>query len=139
MLWRAVQGGWVVILDRGDDLHECLKQAAGEAGIRSGAISGLGAVDGVQLAYWNLGTREYERRDFDGDYEIGALVGNFAILDGNPFAHVHAVLGGRDFAAVTGHVMRARCSATVEIFVHDYASPVERRFVAEIGLNLCRL
>lgn len=139
MRWRAVQGGWIVILDRGDDLHECLKQAAAAAGIRSGAIAALGAVDDVQLAYWNLGTQEYERRDFDGDYEIGALVGNFALLDGKPFAHVHAVLGGRDFAAVTGHVMRARCSATVEIFVHDYASPVERRFVPEIGLNLCRL
>ena len=139
MHWRSVQGGWVVVLDRGDDLHASLKQAAGEAGIRSGAITALGAVDDVQLAYWNLAAREYERRDFDGDYEIGALVGNFALLDGQPFAHVHAVIGGRDFVAMTGHVMRARCSATVEVFVHDYASPVERRFVPEIGLNLCRL
>lgn len=139
MRWRAVQGGWIMVLDRGDDLHAMLKQAAAEAGIRSGAISALGAVDDVQLAYWNLGTREYERRDFTGDYEIGALIGNFALLEGEPFAHVHAVLGGRDFAAVTGHVMHARCSATVEIFVHDYQSPVERRFVPEIGLNLCRL
>lgn len=139
MQWRAVQGGWAVVLDRGDDLHGSLQQAAGEAGIRSGAITALGAVDDVQLAYWNLAGREYERRDFAGDFEIGALVGNFAVLDGKPFAHVHAVLGGRDFAAFTGHVMRARCSATVEIFVHDYASIVERHFVPEIGLNLCRL
>jgi len=139
MRWRAIQGGWVVVLDRGDDLHECLVRVAREAGIRSAGFTGLGAVDGVQLAYWNLPAREYERIDLDGDLEIGALVGNLTMLDGAPFVHAHAVLGGRDFVAKTGHLARARCSATVEIVVHDFGTAVERGLVPEIGLNLCRL
>jgi len=139
MRWRAVQGGWAIVLDRGDDVHEALREVARAAGIRSGAFTGLGAVDDVQLAYWDLPTKEYLRSDFQGDYEIGALVGNLTFLDGQPFVHAHVVIGGRDFVARTGHLMRARCSATVEIFVHDYASTVERALVPEIGLSLCRL
>ncbi len=139
MRWRAVQGGWAIVLDRGDDVHESLREVARAAGIQSGAFTGLGAVDDVQLAYWDLPAKEYLRTDFDGDYEIGALVGNLTFLDGKPFVHAHVVVGGRDFVARTGHLMRARCSATVEIFVHDYASTIERALVPEIGLSLCRL
>jgi hypothetical protein len=46
MRWRAVQGGWFVVLQRGDDVLECLRQVAREAEIRSASLTGLGAVSG---------------------------------------------------------------------------------------------
>jgi uncharacterized protein len=138
MKWKSVQGGWAIVLERGDDVLACLRQVASEAGILAGAISGLGAVDGVQLAYWDMDRKEYLRTDFEGDHEIGALAGNLTTLDGKPFPHVHAVIGGRDCTAHTGHLMAARCSATVEIFIHDYASEIVRRPDPVVGLNLCK-
>jgi predicted DNA-binding protein with PD1-like motif len=137
--FRSVEGGWALVLERGDDLHASLQRLAREAGIASGFFAGLGAVDAVQLAYWDLERKEYARRDFSGDHEIGALVGNLTRLDGEPFVHAHAVVGGPDFVAYTGHLMRARCAATVEIFVHAVATPIVRGPAPEIGLNLCRL
>jgi hypothetical protein len=139
MRWRVVQGGWAVVLRQGDDVLESVRQVAREAGIRSAALSGLGAVAGVQIAYWDQAERQYLRVDLDGDLEIGALVGNVTLLEGQPFVHAHAVLGGRDFLARTGHLMAAKCAATVEIFLHDYGSAVHRRADPEIGLNLCEL
>lgn len=139
MKWKTVQGGWAIVLERGDDVLDCLRQVAREAGIRSGSLSGLGAVNGVQLAYWDTGRREYLRSDLAGDFEIGALAGNFTTLDGEPFVHAHVVVAGRDLAALTGHLMAARCAATVEIFVHDYATEIRRGPDPDIGLNLCKL
>jgi len=139
MKWRGVQGGWMVVLQRGDVLHESLQRMAREAGLRSGMITGLGAVEDVQLAYWNLPARRYECADLAGDLEVGALVGNITSLNGEPFVHAHAVVGGSDFVAKTGHLMRARCAATVEIFIHDGAVAIERGMDPDIGLNLCRL
>jgi predicted DNA-binding protein with PD1-like motif len=139
MKWREVQGGWAVVLGRGDDVLDCLRQVAREARIRSGAFSGLGAVDGVQLAFWDMDRKQYLRTDLAGDHEIGALVGNITTLDGEPFVHAHAVVGGRDFAARTGHLMTARCSATVEIFVHDFANDIRRGPDPVVGLNLWQL
>ena len=139
MRWRPVRDGWFVVLERGDDLHTSLVQFASEAGVTSAAFTGLGAADELQLAFYDLARREYDRRDFDGDHEIGVLVGNLTHKDGAPFVHAHAVIGGRDFAAYAGHLMRARCGATLEIAVHDFAAAVERAPVPAIGLALCRL
>jgi predicted DNA-binding protein with PD1-like motif len=139
MRWRAVQGGWLVVLEQGDDVLESLRRAAREAGVRSAALSGLGAANGVQLAYWDAVRREYLRADFEGDHEFGALVGNVTQLDGQPFVHAHAVIGGPDFHAYTGHLMAARCGATLEIYLHDFGGAVHRGMVPDIGLNLCKL
>jgi predicted DNA-binding protein with PD1-like motif len=137
--FRAVESGWFVVLDRGDDVHESLVQVAREAGIGAASFTGLGAADRIQLAYYDLARREYDRRDFEGDHEIGALVGNLTHKDGQPFVHAHAVIGGRDYAAFTGHLMRARCGASVEISIQRFAIAIERHPVPEIGLALCRL
>jgi hypothetical protein len=69
MRWRVVQGGWAAVLHRGDDVLASLKQLAREADIRSAALSGLGAVEGVQLAYWDSAAKVYERVDFEGDWK----------------------------------------------------------------------
>jgi predicted DNA-binding protein with PD1-like motif len=77
--------------------------------------------------------------DFEGDLEIGALVGNITRLDGEPFVHAHVVVGGRDTIAHTGHLMAARCAATVELFLHDFGGAIHRAPDPAIGLNLCQL
>jgi hypothetical protein len=136
---RAVQGGWAVVLQRGDDLLECLKKLAGDTNLRAGFFTGLGAVCDVQIAYWDMERREYLRTDLEGDQEIGVLTGNITQLDGQPFVHAHAVLSGDDFLARTGHVMRARVSVTVEIFVHDFGGAIHRGMDPGIGLNLWQL
>jgi hypothetical protein len=139
MRYRAVQGGWAVVLQRGDDLLGCLQQFARDTGLRAGFFNGLGAVCDVQLAYWDMSRREYLRTDLEGDQEIGGLTGNIAVLDGAPFVHAHAVLSGHDFLARTGHLMRARVSATVEIFVDDFGGAIHRALDAETGLKLWQL
>jgi uncharacterized protein len=139
MRWRAVQGGYAVVLQRGDDLLECLKQLARETNLRAGFFTGLGAACDVQIAYWDMERREYLRSELDGDQEIGVLTGNISQLEGQPFVHAHAVLSGHDFLARTGHVMRARVSATVEIFVHDFGGAIHRGMDAGVGLNLWQL
>jgi hypothetical protein len=140
MRWRRVAGGVVAVLDRGDEVVESLRTLAQQAAVQSGCISGLGAVDHVQLAFYDLERKAYDRLDLEGDHEIGGLTGNLTLQDGAPFVHVHAVVAGRDFVARTGHLMRARCSATVELFVHDFgAEPIHRRPDTDIGLNLCKL
>jgi predicted DNA-binding protein with PD1-like motif len=140
MRWRRVPGGVASVLERGDEVLESLRRVAAEAGVQSGFISGLGAVDRVQLAFYDLERKTYDRIDLEGDHEIGSLTGNLTRLDGAPFVHVHAVVAGRDFTARTGHLMRAHCSATVELFVHDFgAEPIDRKPDAAVGLNLWKL
>jgi predicted DNA-binding protein with PD1-like motif len=127
------------MMEVGDEVVESLRRFASESGIRSGFFAGLGAANDIQLAFYDLDRKEYLRRDFPEFHEIGSLTGNLTFLNGQPFVHAHAVVGGRDYAARTGHLMRARCSATVEIFVHDFEAEIHRGPVPELGLSLWRL
>lgn len=139
MRWKPVRGGYAVVLDVGDEVVDSLRRFARDSGIRSGFFTGLGAANQVQLAFYDLDRQEYLRHDLPDNHEIGSLTGNLTLLDGEPFVHAHAVVAGRDYAARTGHLMSARCSATVEIFVHDFETAIARRPVPEIGLNLWSL
>jgi hypothetical protein len=139
MRWTPVRGGWAVVMEVGDEVIEALQRFARESGIRSGFFSGLGAANEIQLAFYDLGRKEYLRQDFPENHEIGSLTGNLTQVDGKPFVHAHAVVAGRDYAARTGHLMRARCSATVEIFVHDFELEISREPNDAVGLKLWKL
>ena len=139
MRWRAVAGGYAVAMEVGDEVVGALKRFAQESGIRSGFFTGLGAANHIQLAFYDLDRKEYLRQDLPDFHEIGSITGNIVTLNGAPFVHAHAVVGGRDYAARTGHLMAARCSATVEIFVHDMGAEIVRHPVPELGLNLWKL
>lgn len=107
--------GYALRLDPGEEVIESLTAFAGRQGLYAGLISGLGAVDDVELGFFSTRTRSYTRRRFEGDHEIGSLTGNLSKLDGQPFVHCHMVLSGADYAAWTGHVFKAVVSVTAEI------------------------
>jgi MFS family permease len=80
-------------------------------------------------------SREYLTRRFEGDFEIGALTGNFSELDGKPYLHCHAVIGARDFAAFTGHLTRGIVSVTCEIQVITDSGVLRRARRDDLGFH----
>jgi len=107
----------LVVLEPGDELHESVLAAAAEHGIEGGGISGIGAVDELELGFFCLPDNVYTRRVIHDELEVVALNGNLAMKDGKPFLHAHGVFTGRDFSAVGGHVFSARVSITLEIVI----------------------
>ena len=115
MTSRRTTYGWALALEPGEEVIAALQAFAARHGIRAGAISGIGAVGETELGFFIPATREYVRKVFAGDHEIGALTGNFSELEGRPFPHCHMVLGGPDFTAHTGHLFRAVVSVACEV------------------------
>ncbi len=132
---QATRYGWIVRFDAGEELFESLRAFAKSHGVRSGAISGIGAAGDCELGYFVRGTREYVRRRFEGEYEIGSLTGNFSVLDGEPFPHCHVVLGDSGFAAFTGHLFRAVVTVTCEVQVVTDADALVRETRPDLGYN----
>jgi len=107
--------GWALKIEPGEEIVATLQAFAATHGIRAGQISGIGAVGETELGFFVPATREYVRRTFDGDHEIGALSGNLSELEGQPFPHCHMVLAGEDFVAHTGHLFRGVVTVTCEV------------------------
>jgi predicted DNA-binding protein with PD1-like motif len=110
-------GDLLVVLEPGDELHESLVAAAAERGLEGGLVSAIGAVDELELGYFSLPERVYTRRLVRERLGVVSLNGNLSMKDARPFLHAHGLFTGRDFAAVGGHVFRARVSITLEVFV----------------------
>ncbi len=123
---RRTRYGHVLRLDPGEDIVQALADFAGREGVRGGMISGIGAVGEVELGFFDPAREVYERRTFRGDHEIGALTGNFSMLEGRPFPHCHIVIAGPDFVAHTGHLFRGQVSVTCEIHVTVEPDPILR-------------
>ena len=108
-------------------------------GIGYAALSGLGAVSSVDLAYFNDATREYETHAIADQLEVIGLTGNFTLKDGQPFAHVHATFGGRDLSVRGGHIMEMTVKPNLEIWLSRESGPVNRLPDEESGLYLMSL
>ena len=109
--------GYVVRIDSGEEIIATLRAFARAEGVRSGLISGLGAVGEADLGFFVRATGQYVTRTFSGEHELGSLTGNFSDLEGEPFPHCHAVIAGEDFVAHTGHLFRGVVTVTCEVQV----------------------
>lgn len=139
MRYLKLGDAFIVRLATGEEIHASLKQLATLERIDVAGIEGIGAVYDVVLGYFDRATREYLRKAVPEEMEIVSLGGNLAIKESQPFAHLHVVLGGRNFEAVAGHLFEGKAGATCEIIVRPLKGFVQRTIDPVTGLYLLDL
>lgn len=127
MRYREVHAdrGFVVRLAQGDDWRAQVERLAEREGIAAGWFNGLGAVRSAELWYYDQDAGRYEAFEVDEPMEVAACVGNLSMLDGEVFAHTHAVLSDPDGRAVAGHLDSAEVFAG-EVMVWSFEDPLRR-------------
>lgn len=128
-----------VRLEKGDSVHASLTGLMEAEGVRGGFFNALGAISDVELGYYNLERKDYDRREFPGEFELASANGSLSLLEGKPHVHLHAVISDRECRAFGGHVFRATAAATVEVLIHLSEKPIERTPDEETGLALWRV
>lgn len=127
--------GWVLRLDRGEEIVVSVAAFAAREGIRAAGVAGLGAVGETELGFFHPGTKSYDHQRFTGDHELGSLTGNVSELEGRPFPHLHAVIAGADFVAHAGHLFRGVVSVTCEIQLVTDPGVLARESRPDLGWN----
>ena len=126
-------------LETGDDVHASLTAAAEKHGVASGWFSGIGAASGVELGYYDLKRKDYNRWEVAGDVEFASASGSLGLVNGKPFVHLHAVVSDRDCVTHGGHLFRATTGATLEFLLLVGEGTIERTPDEATGLNLWRV
>ena len=132
---QGTRYGYVVRIDRGEEIIATLRSFAETAGLRAGLISGLGAAADLELGYFVRTTGQYVTRSIPGECEIGSLTGNFSELEGRPFPHCHVVIAGEDFIAHTGHLFKGVVTVTCEVQIVTDPGVVRRVKRPDLGFN----
>lgn len=127
---------FVLSVARGEELFESLLSWCEEKEIVGATFTGLGAADQLEVAYYHLPTKSYERQQIAEDVEILSLTGNVGLLDGKKALHIHGVFGKRDLTTFGGHVFRLRVSGACEVHLAVLPTSLIRAYDAETGLNL---
>jgi len=140
MDYRAVDttAEFVCRLDHGRDWRRQIEAFAEEEDIDAAFFYGLGAVEDAELMFYDQERREYDSMVFAEPLEVAACVGNVSLLDGDPFAHTHAVLSRPDGETLAGHLDSATVWAG-ELYVRAFDTTLERQHDEPTDLDLWEL
>jgi uncharacterized protein len=138
MLIRDFRQGRIFIarLDHGADLISQITNLAEENGIKTGALSAIGALSRAKLAYYDQLSHEYGEFSLEEPVELAACSGNISMRDGRPFVHAHAVLSDRTGRTWGGHLTCGTIFAA-ELYLQELSGlPLKRVPDSITGLNL---
>lgn len=130
-----------VVLSRGEELVTTLTDFCAQQGIKNATFQGIGAVENVEIGYYDLAKKEYFFQKPEGAFEVASMQGNITLVDDAPFVHVHAVLSRCTDTLMTlgGHIKSAQTAVTLELFLIALDSSYERKTNDAIGLKLISL
>jgi hypothetical protein len=140
LIYDGPQRTFAVVMETDDEALSNLLAFAKEEKLSAAEVTGIGALRGAVLGYFDWQTKEYERITVEEQVEVLNLTGNVALDgDGEPKLHLHIVLGRRDGTAHGGHLLEAHVRPTLEVIVTESPAHLQRRSDPETGLALIRI
>lgn len=137
--WARRGEDLLVVLARGTDLLDGLREAVREASVESGSFVGLGAVEAPRLAWFDRYEQRYRETSLEGVWEIAGLTGNVTRYENAPRIHAHVIVSDRSCETRAGHLVGGVVGVTCEIVLTPFESPVERVFDESVRLPLIEL
>ena len=117
MFYSKCNVGYVLRIEVGEEIQDALRQFAQAVQLKGAFYQGIGTLTRVELAFFCIDVKEYERGFFNDEYEMVSFMGNISSLNGSPAPHSHVTLSDRKFHTFAGHLIRGTVSVTAEIFI----------------------
>ena len=136
MKYRLDEKKVLVVLERGEEIFESLYKIIKKLDIKFAWINGIGAASNIVLGAYPSSTKEYIKKNFDGEFELASVMGNITTKGGNPFIHIHATISDEDCNAFAGHLFTATVSVTCELILSISEKAIIRKECNEVGLYL---
>lgn len=137
MNYREVSGDreFVARLGHGEDWRDEIEALADEERVDAGWFVAMGAVQDATVWFYDQSELEYREVEFDEPLEVAACVGNISWLDGERFAHTHAVLSRKSGQTLAGHLDSATVFAG-ELYVRTFEDKLQREHDEPTDLDL---
>ena len=131
---------YVLILDTGEEILSSLKQFANATHLAGSSFKAIGALSQVELGWFNWETKKYQDAvKLDEQVELLSLIGDIALLNGEPQVHAHLIVGRADGTAHGGHLMRATVRPTCELVITENPRHLQKEMDPELGIALIRV
>ena len=136
MEYKRFENTIVLRMDRGEEILETLKTVALKENIKLASVSAIGACDHFVAGVYSIPEQKYYKNEFNGVFEITALVGNINTMNGEYYAHLHITCADEKCNCLGGHLNEARISATCEMVINIIEGNVDRVKNPDTGINV---
>jgi hypothetical protein len=128
----------VLRVKRGERIIASIKKYCQDNKIKGGFFYGIGAVDEVELAHYNVSTKKYSSKKFAHALEMTNITGNIGVFENDLVIHAHATFADHEMNCLGGHLVEAKVSGTAEIFL-TLLPTLPKLYDSETGLKLFQL
>lgn len=137
MHYREVDASreFLLRLETGADWRTEIEEFADLEDIDAAWFQAMGAVQDAEVWFYDQETKEYQSVTFEEPLEVAACVGNVSDLDGEHFAHTHAVLSRPSGQALAGHLNAATVFAG-EVYLRAFDDALVREHDETTDLDL---
>jgi predicted DNA-binding protein with PD1-like motif len=140
MKWQQVEASpasvYVMVLAPGEDALAEITGFAREQGLGASQVTAVGAFSRAVVGWFDRAAKDYRRIGVDEQCEVLSLLGDIAVGEDGPTAHLHAVLGLSDGTTRGGHLLEGRVWPTLEVIVRDSPAALAKIHRPELGLAL---
>ena len=136
---QSIEKVHYIKFEKDELLLESLTQYAKDNNIKTAEISFIGAVQNVNVMYFNKSKKEYDKHNFEGGHEVLSGLGNVSILEGEPFVHVHMTVADKNGNAFGGHLDEGTKIWLIEAVIKQpsfFGKGIERHFDDELCLSV---
>jgi len=123
-------------LENGEEIMNSLKLLSDKENIHCALITGIGAVNEIEIGLFDIKNKEYVKNKLEGDYELTSLQGNISLKDDNSFVHVHVNVSDEKYRVFGGHLFNAKITATGEFIITVFKNKINREYDEKTGLHL---
>jgi len=137
-LWTAkkIENNYIVSIKDQSSIVQALNDFVLNQNIKSGQVTGIGAVSEATLRFFDFSTKDYVDKKFDEQMEVTNISGNVSVAENKPLLHLHITLGRQDYSAIAGHLQDAKIRGAGEFFFYPIEIPVFKTKNEDIGINL---
>jgi len=125
---------FVIRLSRGESIIQSLKTFCKKNKVFGGFFFGIGAVDQVELAHYDVEQKKYSAIKFKKPLEMTSLIGSIG-AEKELIIHAHANLTDTKMKTIGGHLVEGKISGTAEILLFK-TEKLTKKYDPETGLKL---
>jgi uncharacterized protein len=127
---------YAIVLAKGDEVMSGLTDFARQNKVASASFTAIGAFSNATVAWFDDSKKEFKLNPINEQVELTSMIGNIALVEGQPAVHTHMSVASSDGTVRGGHVTSAFVFPTVELFMTVYPTALRKERDAATGLML---
>ena len=127
---------YAISLAKGDEVMSGLTDFARQTKVTSASFTAIGAFSHATVAWFDDSKKEFKLNPINEQVELTSMIGNIALVNGQPAVHTHVSVASSDGTVRGGHVINAFVFPTLELFMTVYPTTLHKERDAATGLML---